>query len=224
VTTADLRLGRVGAEAPTSPAFTGRAAAAVRRFVTVVVFVIAGLAFAFGFGNGWKLGVQLGVPNWIAPLVAPAVDLSVVALLVTLQYLRVHGVRGRLLGPRLLLGFCGLVTFALNTASPILEEQYGRACFDAVAPLLLIGWSEVGPRLLALVQGTGTEVVPRPSVESEARPPSHREEDLLEAARAADAEYRAAHDGRPITRDALRAALRISGSRATELRRHLRTG
>jgi hypothetical protein len=191
VTTADLGPGRVGAQAPTSPAFTGRAAAVVRRFVTVVVFVIAGLAFAFGFGNGWKLGLQLGVPAWIAPLVAPAVDLSVVALLVTLQYLRAHGVAGRLLGPRLLLAFCGLITFALNTASPILEGQYGRACFDAVAPLLLIGWSEVGPRLLALMQSTAP-VDMRPAADppkeakSEGRPPSSDEDDLRPAPCCAD--------------------------------------
>jgi hypothetical protein len=38
----------------------------VRRTVTSVVFIIAGLSFAFGFGNGWALGVQLGVPGWIA--------------------------------------------------------------------------------------------------------------------------------------------------------------
>jgi hypothetical protein len=46
------------------------------------------------------------------------------------------------------------------------------------------------------------------------------EADLLAAARAADQRHRAAH-GRPISRDTLRAALRVSGSRATELRRRL---
>lgn len=42
----------------------------------------------------------------------------------------------------------------------------------------------------------------------------------MDAARTADQRYRTKH-GRPITRDALRAALRISGPRATELRRRL---
>lgn len=46
------------------------------------------------------------------------------------------------------------------------------------------------------------------------------EADLLAAARAADERYREAY-GRPISRDALRAALRVSGSRASELRRRL---
>jgi hypothetical protein len=130
------------------------AADVIRRAITVVVFVIALLSFAFGFGNGWELGLSLGVARWIAPLVAPAVDLSVIALLSTVQYLRARGIGGRLIGPRLLLVGCGLITFALNTARPILVGQAGRACFDAVAPGLLIGWSEVGPRLLSLLHST----------------------------------------------------------------------
>lgn len=47
------------------------------------------------------------------------------------------------------------------------------------------------------------------------------DDDLLAAARIADRRHRAEHDGRPITRDALRAALHIGGRRATELRRRL---
>jgi Protein of unknown function (DUF2637) len=46
------------------------------------------------------------------------------------------------------------------------------------------------------------------------------EAELLAAARDADARHRATN-GRPITRDALRAALRISGARATDVRRAL---
>lgn len=45
----------------------------------------------------------------------------------------------------------------------------------------------------------------------------------MAAARKADAQYRADNDGRPITRDALRSALRIAGPRATELRRQFAT-
>ena len=47
------------------------------------------------------------------------------------------------------------------------------------------------------------------------------EDEAMAAAREADAKYRAAHNGRPITRDALRVALSIAGPRATELRRQL---
>lgn len=52
------------------------------------------------------------------------------------------------------------------------------------------------------------------------RPRSRTEDELMAAARDADQRYRDTH-GRPITRDALRAELRVSGARATELRRRL---
>jgi len=56
---------------------------------------------------------------------------------------------------------------------------------------------------------------------SRPRRPRHRTEaDLLAAARHADTRHRAEH-GKPITRDVLRTALRVSGTRATELRRLL---
>lgn len=195
----------------------------IRRGLTTVVFVVAGLSFAFGFGNGWQLGVLLGVPGWIAPLVAPAVDLSVVALLASMQYLRASGEDGRLLGPRLLLVFCGLVTLALNTTHPVLSGEYGRACFDAVAPLLLIGWSEVGPKLLAALHGTvpvpGRTVPGRSSPLPDGKPTVSPE--LVATARQLDQEHRET-TGRPITRDKLRARLKVSNGVAGEVLRVVR--
>jgi hypothetical protein len=80
----------------------------------------------------------------------------------------------------------------------------------------------------------GTQSAPRQRPTTRPRPGSGRpgdggsrrhryltDDDLMAAARDADARHRQVHDGRPITRDALRIALRISGPRATELRRHL---
>jgi hypothetical protein len=197
-------------------AFTGKVEQAMRRAVTTVVFVIAGLTFAFGFGNGYAVGIRLGVPDWIAPLVAPAVDLSVVALLASLQYLRARGVKGMLVGPRVLLGFSGLATLAMNTAHPILIGDYGQACFYAVAPFLLIGWSEVGPRLLAALHGT----VPGPSsvVPDDLLTVSP---ELVTRARQLDVEHRQLH-GRPITRDRLRAGLKVSNAVAGEVLRRVR--
>ncbi|HZO65987.1 MAG TPA: DUF2637 domain-containing protein [Kribbellaceae bacterium] len=64
----------------------------------------------------------------------------------------------------------------------------------------------------------------RPETRTRTRPrrlKPRTDEDLMQAAREADARYRAAHDGRPITRDALRTALRIAGPKATEIRRQL---
>jgi hypothetical protein len=72
---------------------------------------------------------------------------------------------------------------------------------------------------------TGRPSARHPATNRRARKAIHRsDDDLLAAALAADAHHRETHDGRPITRDALRVALRISGPRATELRRRLANG
>lgn len=211
----------------TIPASSDHATGIISRSITAVVFVIAVLSFAFGFGNGWQLGLSLGVAGWIAPLVAPAVDLSVIALLATVQYLRMQGLGGNLIAPRLLLVACGLMTFALNTARPILLGQAGRACFDAIAPFLLIGWSEVGPRLLGLLHSA----VPDEEIELEDGPvPSTLTQDkqsdlpaqLIAQAHQANAAHRQ-QTGKPITRDALRARLRVSNAVASELLQLVRT-
>jgi hypothetical protein len=49
---------------------------------------------------------------------------------------------------RRLLIFASAVTLALNVADPLVAGAYGKAAFDAVGPLLLLGWAEVGPDLL----------------------------------------------------------------------------
>lgn len=204
-----------------SAAITARATVAVRRSIAAVVAVIASLSFAFGFGNGWQLGLRLGAANWIAPLVAPAVDLSVVALLSTLYFLRSSGIGGRLVGPRLLLAFCGLATFGLNTASAISTDRLGQACFDALAPLLLIGWSEVGPRLLALLHQPGTPTGSGPGQSGRSQDDPGPSPKLLAEAQRLDKEYQQA-TGRPIPRDKLRAALRVSNATTGVLLRTIR--
>ncbi|KEZ35409.1 hypothetical protein CEDDRAFT_03248 [Frankia sp. CeD] len=109
--------------------------------VTVIMVVVVGLTFAFGFGNVFQLGLRLGVPVWVAPLVAPAVDLSVVGLLLGTRQLAVQGAPPELLHPaRRLLVFSSVVTLALNVAEPVIAGQYGKAAFDA-GPALLIGFS-----------------------------------------------------------------------------------
>jgi len=104
------------------------------------------------FGNVWTLALRLGVPAWVAPLVAPAVDLSVMGLLLGTRFLALHGVRPeQFRSARRLLVFAGVMTLALNVTDPLLAGQWGRAAFDAVGPLLLIGWAEVGPGLLQTI-------------------------------------------------------------------------
>lgn len=120
-----------------------------QRTVTVVMAIIAALAFVFSFGNVWSLALRLGVPGPVAPLIAPMVDLSVVGLLVALRYLSLRGVpAGELTAATRLMHASGFFTLALNVAEPIIAGHYGRACVDAVAPLLLLGWGAVGPALL----------------------------------------------------------------------------
>ncbi|MYU09565.1 hypothetical protein GTZ78_02375 [Streptomyces sp. SID8361] len=123
---------------------------------------VVGLTFLFGFGNVWTLALRLGVPPWVAPLVAPAVDLSVLGLLLGIRYLALHGAPPEQLGPaRRLLVISSVMTLALNVTDPLLAGQSGRAAFDAVGPLL-IGWAEVGPGLLQAINGVGAEELATP--------------------------------------------------------------
>ncbi|WP_243793872.1 hypothetical protein [Saccharopolyspora gloriosae] len=124
----------------------------VLRSLTVIIGTVVALTFLFGFGNVLGLGLRLGVPPYVAPLVAPAVDLSVLGLLVGTRHLALHGATPDQLRPaQRLLMFASIVTLALNVAEPVCAGQFGKAAFDAVGPLLLIGWAEVGPNLLQAI-------------------------------------------------------------------------
>lgn len=140
-----------------------------QRTVTVVMGIIALLAFVFSFGNVWALALRLGVPAPIAPLIAPMVDLSVVGLLVALRYLSLRGVPPeQMKSATRLMHVSGLLTLALNIAEPITAAHYGRAAVDAVAPLLLLGWGAVGPQLLRSFHAVTAEATaPAPADETE---------------------------------------------------------
>ncbi|MET8854524.1 hypothetical protein [Amycolatopsis sp. NPDC004625] len=77
--------------------------------VTLIVGIIVALTFLFGFGNVFALALRLGVPVWVAPLVAPAVDLSVVGLLIAIRSLSLRGAPAEVIWParRLLLASSG---------------------------------------------------------------------------------------------------------------------
>jgi hypothetical protein len=121
-----------------------------RAVVTGCAVLVVAACFGFSFGNVLALGRYLGVPEWVAFLVAPAVDLTVVGLIVGVRYLSLRGVEGRRLRPaRLMLVAAGLATWALNTAHALLVRHHlGVVAYDSLAPLLLIGWAEVGPWFL----------------------------------------------------------------------------
>jgi hypothetical protein len=192
--------------------------ALTRRAITVITASIVALTFAFSLGNVDRLCMDLGIVGWIAWLVGPAVDLSVVGLLTGIRFLSLHGYDDdQLRKPRALLRFCGALTLALNTAGALGHHQYGTALVDAVGPALLIGWSKAGPWMLRQIYVVCSASAP---TQQEARPaavvPLVLPVGLLARARALDAEHRAA-TGKPISRDTLRAQLRIGRDRASAL-------
>ncbi|MEV7465876.1 DUF2637 domain-containing protein [Streptomyces kronopolitis] len=147
-----------------------------QRTVTVVMVVIAALAFVFSFGNVWSLALRLGVARPVAPLIAPMVDLSVVGLLVALRYLSLRGIEAeQMRSASRLMHLSGLLTLALNIAEPLIAHHWGRAAVDSVAPLLLLGWGAVGPQLLRHFH-TVTQPAPAPAPAGEPAPapePAH---------------------------------------------------
>jgi hypothetical protein len=200
------------------------------RAVTVIVGAVVGLAFLFGFGNVWTLALRLGVSAWVAPFVAPAVDLSVLALLLAIRYLALYGAPPAALRPaRRLLLLSSVLTLALNVTEPLLAGAYGRAAFDAVGPLLLIGWAEVGPGLLQAISGlraaaTDASAIGGPNCTSRrlrsVRPEENAgfgdDDELLEHARAEDAVHWQVHR-RPISAETLRKRLCIGAARSRSL-------
>jgi hypothetical protein len=192
--------------------------ALTRRAVTVITASIVAMSFAFSLGNVTRLCLDLGITAWIAWLVGPAVDLSVVGLLTGMRFLSLHGYTdAQLIRLQRMLRFCGLLTLALNTAGAIGHRQFGTALVDAVGPALLIGWSEVGPWMLRQIHAVcppssrPQQPPAKPAPEPPALPAG-----LLARTRELDAEHRAA-TGRPISRDTLRARLRIGRDRAGAL-------
>ncbi|KJK42871.1 hypothetical protein UK23_35310 [Lentzea aerocolonigenes] len=186
----------------------------------MIIAVVVGLTFLFGFGNVLSLALRLGVPVWVAPLIAPAVDLSILGLLLATRYLAMHGASAEDLRPlRRFTLFVSVVSLALNVAEPLLSGEYGKAAFDAVGPVLLIGWAEVGPQVLQALARVSppvavqlaSEHVERDELESVAL-----SQDDLVRARRADAQYWASHL-RPIPADVLRRELEIGTVQAREL-------
>jgi len=131
------------------------------KLVTIMIGIVVALTFLFGFGNSFALGLRLGVPIFIAPLVAPAVDLSVVGLLLGIRQLALNDGPAKVQrSARRLLIFASLVTLALNIAEPLIAGHYGKAAFDAIGPLLMIGWAEVAPDLIQAIQTTPASKLP----------------------------------------------------------------
>jgi hypothetical protein len=196
-----------------------------RRAVTVITAAIVMLTFAFSLGNVTRLCLGLGMTAWIAWLVGPAVDLSVVGLLSGMRFLSLHGyIDAQLSKLRRMLRFCGVLTLALNTSGALGHRMFGTALVDAVGPALLIGWSDVGPWMLRQIYAVCS---PTASAQHQPRRPATGlaptlSADLLARARELDGEHRAA-TGRPISRDTLRDQMRIGRDRAGAIIAVIRT-
>jgi hypothetical protein len=166
------------------------------------------------------------VPIYIAPLVAPAVDLSVVGLMLGVRHLPIHGASSAQLRPaQRLLIFSSAVTLVLNIADPLIAREFGKAAFDAVGPLLLAGWTEVGPglvRSIAVVEPTAVEGATVTDTHMKSRQPTEISEarrsveDLLMTARGFDAWHRKTYL-RPISAETLRKQLGIGSRRSRSL-------
>jgi hypothetical protein len=118
--------------------------------------------------------------------------------------------------PPIVLGLCSHLAALrrLTQAAGESEDRPERAATDR--PQLSV---QDGP-------GDRPETAPKAApTRKRARPgtrPRISEDELLGAAHEADLRHRQAHDGKPITRDELRRALRVGGDKATVLLRQLR--
>ncbi len=126
-----------------------------RRAITSGVVLVLLLVFAFSYGNitGWGLSKHL--PVYLAVLLSPTLDITVLALIAGLRYLSLSGVAGRRLLPaRLFLIAGGVGTWALNTAGAWSNGKLGpdlsKVALDSIAPGLLIAWGEALPWFLRL--------------------------------------------------------------------------
>jgi hypothetical protein len=107
-------------------------------------------SFVFSFGNITDLGQRMGL-GWLAYPLAPAVDLTVLALVWGERYASLSGINGRRLRPvRALVLAAGLGTWALNTAAAWSQRDYGKVALDSIAPALLMIWTGIGPWFLRL--------------------------------------------------------------------------
>jgi hypothetical protein len=118
-----------------------------------------------------------------------------------------------------MLRFCGLLTLALNTAGALSHREYGTALVDAVGPALLMLWSEVGPWTLRQIHAACPTAAPRqlhPKPQTTGTWLAVLPPGLLARTRELDAAHRTA-TGKPISRDKLRAQLRIGRDQASAL-------
>ncbi|WP_018635625.1 hypothetical protein [Parafrankia elaeagni] len=164
--------------------------------MTAIVGIVVGLTFLFGFGNVATLGVRLGVPTYVAFLVAPAVDFSVVALLL---------IGWTEVAPALLHAMQAIEPRAELAGPPAGGVAAGAAVPEQFA-----------------APGPSPEWRPEQREASRLKLTAAREQDLLHRARAEDVLHWQQHQ-RPISAETLRRRLRIGTPAARRLVAELRS-
>ncbi|MGP4111603.1 hypothetical protein ACTWP5_11870 [Streptomyces sp. 4N509B] len=171
---------------------------------------VVGLTFLFGFGNVLALGLRLGVPAYVAPLVAPAVDLSALGLLLGVRYLALNGASSRADPPRPSaagVGQCDDAGVERDRAAAGGEVRQGRVrcCGAGAADRVGRGgaWPAAGHRKRRNEHGR--------LVRAGDRPPGQRLKDSREAPSGLSGSDQASHSGKPSAGGCSVAAPRSAG-------------
>jgi hypothetical protein len=195
--------------------------------VDVGIGVAGASAAVASFAGLRSLAIVAGWPSLLAALLPVTVDVfAATSTRVWLaastvsprarRFARSNAVAG------LVLSLVGNATYHLIAAGLVAVNWVVVVVVGAIPAAVLFLIAHMAALRNHADQPPSTEVVPRTGAEDEGRPKFQDADELLEAARLADVQYRQSHDGRPISRDALRAALRVSVRRATEVRRLLK--
>jgi hypothetical protein len=191
------------------------------------IVVSATSAAVASFAGLKALAGSAGWPSWSAPLLPLTVD----ALAATASRVWVTTPTGSERVRRFARSIA-VAAVLMSVAGNAVAHLIGAGLLVASWPVVVIVGAVPALTLalvvhLAVLHGEvreprGTSAATTAASWGEVRTPSRTRDELLELARRADSVYRASHDGRPITRDALRAALHVSVRRASEVRRALK--
>lgn len=194
-------------------------------FVAAGMFVSAASAAVSSFDGLRSLALVAGWSTYMAPLLPLTLDAY--AMSATRVWLAdmATSTRARRFARRNAVGaiaasLLGNATYHAGAARLIETRWIVVVIVGAVPPVVLGLVSH-----LAVLRGqpeTVPQSVPDTTPEAQDGTRYGTEDELLTAARAADAAWRRLHNGRPISRDALRKELRVSAARATEVLRRVR--
>jgi hypothetical protein len=187
--------------------------------------VTATSAAVSSFAGLRGLAIVAGWPVWLAPLFPVTIDsYAMTSVRVWLAASTQSGharrfARTNAIGA-IVLSLTGNATYHA-IAVRLLEPSWVVVVAVGSVPALVLGLVSHAAVLRTQIDPSGPQFVLGTASGTEDDPQSSQPTDLLAAARAADAAYRAQY-GRAITRDVLRQTLRIGGNRASELLRQLR--